>query len=168
MTASAADRRSAFAADVVERWEAMRWPLVPGAVCVVVGGLVAAATRPLGFSAGSWVAALLVLVGGVAQIGLGIGRVHVPATPPSQRRVRGEVVLWNAAIVLTISGSLLGQPILSTAASALLGFDLYLLWRATRRGQRGRARLGWVLDAVLCILAISVPVGLFLAWVRHA
>ena len=43
-------------------------------LCVVAGGLVAAVTGPLRLEHGSWAAAYLVLVGGVAQGALGIAQ----------------------------------------------------------------------------------------------
>ena len=63
---------------------AARWFVAAGSSCVVVGGLVAAATGPTGFEDGSWVAAYLVLVGGVAQIALGVGQQLVGALAVKQ------------------------------------------------------------------------------------
>ncbi len=45
--------------------------VVVGTCCVVLGGFVAAVTGPLTLADGSWLAAYLVLVGGLAQCALG-------------------------------------------------------------------------------------------------
>ncbi|MCE5292393.1 MAG: hypothetical protein LLG14_24605, partial [Nocardiaceae bacterium] len=45
--------------------------VVLGMSQVILGGLVAAVTRPLALTHGSWLAAYLVLVGGVAQYTMG-------------------------------------------------------------------------------------------------
>ena len=61
---------SPWAAQLVARWPAMRAFVVLGAVAIVAGGLIAAVTRPSGFAEGPWLAAYLVLVGGVALTSL--------------------------------------------------------------------------------------------------
>ena len=50
---------------------------------VVLGGLVAAVTEPLDLTHGSWVAAYLVLVGGVGQGAMGRARLRRPDVRPA-------------------------------------------------------------------------------------
>ena len=69
-SASSASRRSG-AGDAGDRllacWSVVGPFVLVGSVCIVAGGLVAAVSRPSGFELGSWLAAYLVLVGGVAE-----------------------------------------------------------------------------------------------------
>lgn len=60
------------AAELAERWRAASVLVSIGSACVVAGGLVAAVTGPTDFDHRSWLSVYLVLVGGVAQIALGI------------------------------------------------------------------------------------------------
>lgn len=50
--------------------------VIVGGVSIILGGLAAAATSPLGWEHGSWAAAYLVLVTGAAQLLLGVGQDH--------------------------------------------------------------------------------------------
>ena len=61
------DERAAMVDEMIARWPSVRPFLLIGSLCTIAGGLVAAVTRPTGFVLGSWTAAFLVLVGGVAQ-----------------------------------------------------------------------------------------------------
>ena len=89
---------------------AARWFVAAGSSCVVVGGLVAAATGPTGFEDGSWVAAYLVLVGGVAQIALGVGQQLVGAAPIRPGLSMAELVAWNTGVIATIGGTVASSP----------------------------------------------------------
>lgn len=62
---------------------------------IVVGGLVAAINSAAPFAHGSWLAAYLVLVGGVAQLLLGVGSLGLPAPRLSARLRRAQLGLWN-------------------------------------------------------------------------
>lgn len=140
-----------------------------GYAAIVAGGLVAAVTGPLGIERGSWLAAYLVLVGGVAQLALGwvpgeLGR------PTSGRWAWAVLVAWNLGNALVILGTLTAVPIGVDAGSLLLTVALVLAIRAVRGagaprpGQStvlrvlGRAYLG-----LLVLLAVSIPVGIVLA-----
>lgn len=59
--------------------------IATGGTLVVAGGLVAAVNSAAPFAHGSWLAAYLVLVGGVAQIALGVG---AAALAPQRRSAR--------------------------------------------------------------------------------
>ena len=59
--------------------------MVAGGAAIIAGGIVAAVTDPAGWEHGSWTAAFLVLVAGVAQIGLALGQVELAAVPATPR-----------------------------------------------------------------------------------
>jgi hypothetical protein len=136
-----------------------------GVTCTVAGGLVAAVTRPLSFELGSWTAAFLVLVGGIAQVALGVGQAWVGN--PRFSLQRAELVAWNASVVLTIVGTLRATPALTSAAGGLLVVALGLFLVGSRSDtQHGRA---WraAYRILITFVLLSVPVGLALAWARH-
>jgi hypothetical protein len=151
--------------ELAVRWPAGRPFLVAGTVSIVVGGLVAAATGPAGLRHGSWTAAFLVLVGGVAQIGLGAGRAWLAARPPGPGRVLVEAVAWNIGIAATVAGTVAGAPIVTSFAALALAAALGLLAASPARRTGSRwARPGWW--ALAGVVALSIPVGVGLAWVR--
>lgn len=138
--------------------------------CIIAGGLVAAVTGPLGWDEGSWAAAYLVLVGGIAQLALG----WVPGV--LHRCDAGEpggwipVVAWNLGNALVLVGTLLGRPLGVDAGSVLLIVALLMAlmqlrgWRVAARTQSVGVRvLGWGYLAVLILLVVSIPVGIALA-----
>lgn len=152
---------------VADRWPAGRPFVVIGSTSVVIGGLVAAVARPAGFELGSWLAAFLVLVGGVAQIALGVGQGWMAAEAPSRRTVVAEAALWNLALVATIAGTLAAVPALTTIGGILLVAALIGFFRAVD-GRGAVARWPWLLyRAVIVVVVISTPIGLALAWIRH-
>ncbi|WP_210418236.1 hypothetical protein [Ruania zhangjianzhongii] len=144
-----------------------------GYSCIVAGGLVAAVTGPLGLERGSWVAAYLVLVGGVAQLALGwvpgeLGR----AVPVRSAWV--QVAAWNVGNALVIVGTLTGVLIGVDAGSVLLVLALLLailgtvgpLGAPAPRPGRWRRLLGRAYLGLLVLLAVSIPVGIVLAHLR--
>jgi len=143
---------------------------VAGAVCIVAGGLVAAVTGPLDLDHGSWVAAYLVLVGGVMQYVMGWSR--DPSAPPSGRGWTA-VIGWNVGNALVISGVLSDRTWLVDAGSVLLVLVLLIAVRDAvgQHGDRSAAlagtsvRTGYVALAVF--VAASIPVGIVLAHLRH-
>ncbi|HEX6630072.1 MAG TPA: hypothetical protein VF048_03235 [Gemmatimonadaceae bacterium] len=145
-----------------------------GSTCIVAGGLVAAVTAPLELAHGSWMAAYLVLALGVAQVALGAGQSLLARHPPSPAVVALEVAGWNLGGATVVAGTLTGTPVLTTVAGTVLLATLLLFIRAAARGS-GEARepgpgaraARWLYLAVLVILAVSVPVGMLLAWRRH-
>jgi hypothetical protein len=150
----------------------------------VLGGLAAAATGPLQLAQGSWLAAYLVLVGGVAQYVLG----RVPAWFGDRiagGSIASQVVAWNAGNAAVIAGTIGGVPYLADAGGLALLFVLVnrivgvlrhhpaAAGTADRRGiLTGRlprrlviaARVIYI--ALLFLLAVSIPIGLVLAHVR--
>lgn len=79
--------------------------VVLGAACVVAGGLVAAAVAMAPSQLGSWAAAYLVLVGGVAQVALGAGQALLASRPPGRRAVAAGVAGWNAGNGAVLAGT---------------------------------------------------------------
>jgi hypothetical protein len=152
---------------VVTRWPVVRPFLVVGSSSIVAGGIMAAVTRPTGAVAGSWVAAYLVLVAGVAQIALGVGQARLARDVPSRAEVTIELVAWNAAVVATIVGTLVGAPLVTTFGGIALVVALFR-FLAGVRSAHAPSNLSLVLyRCVLTIVLVSTPVGLALAWIRH-
>ena len=102
---------SSVANPLISHWRAARPFVGIGAVLITAGGLVAAITHPTDFELGSWLAAYLVLVGGVAQIALGLGQSWLAEQTPRPATVRAEVASWNVAVAATIVGSLASAPL---------------------------------------------------------
>lgn len=149
----------------------LRFVTVPFAVagtgCVVAGGLVAAATAATPSAHASWAAAYLVLVAGVAQVGLGLGQAALASRAPSGRRVALEAGAWNVGNAAVLAGVLLGVGPLVDLGGALLVIALALLVHAVRDGRRRDTRAGqWTLYGfrlLVLILLVSIPIGLVLA-----
>ncbi len=151
--------------ELLARWPAARPFLLVGITAIVAGGLVAAASRPMNFGAGPWVAAYLVLVVGVAQIALGAGQAWLTSEAPSARWKRAELITWNLGAATTIVGTLVGGPILTSVGGIATLWALILFLRGVRPAGPD---LWWVLYRGLAgFLAVSVLVGLALAWTRH-
>jgi hypothetical protein len=141
-----------------------------GAASVVVGGLVAAVTATAPSEHGAWLAAYLVLVGGVAQIALAVGQALLATGSPSPRTLAVEITAWNLGNVAVVVGTLTGHPTLVGLGGALLVLALALLGTGVRRaGHRGDRLRWWALLAfrlLLLTLLVSIPVGLWLAVVH--
>lgn len=138
-----------------------------GLGCIVAGGLVAAVTGPTGFSAGSWVAAYLVLVAGVAQAGLGAGQSLLAVRAPRPPMVTTELVAWNAGSTAVVAGTLIGSPLAVGVGGIALALALILFLYGVRRSRRGRRWQLVLYRALAALLALSIPVGLFLSVLRH-
>lgn len=152
---------------VVARWSVVRPFLVVGSASIVAGGITAAVTRPTGFALGSWMAAYLVLVAGVAQIVLGVGQARLAGEAPSRAEVRIELVAWNGAVLATIVGTLIAAPLVTTLGGVALVVALLRFLAGVRNGG-GSSNPPLVLyRLVLTIVLVSTPVGLVLAWIRH-
>lgn len=137
-----------------------------GIGCIVLGGLIAAVTGPLKFERGSWLAAYLVLVSGVAQCAISSQRRVLGAAPlrPATRWVLFSC--WNVGNALVIAGALAAVPVITDAGGVLLVAGVALAGAGTRHAQR---RLPAVLLRIFyLVLAVSIPVGLFLTHLRAA
>lgn len=143
--------------------------LVVGGICIVGGGLVAAATAPVPSEKASWAAAYLVLVGGVAQIGFGLGLAAFGRRVPP-RTVLAEAACWNAGNALVIAGTLTGITALADVGGVLLLAALLLLVPSLRTPAAAvAARIRWLLHVyrgIVLLLLVSIPTGLVLAALR--
>jgi hypothetical protein len=130
---------------------------------IVAGGLVAAVNSAAPFTHGSWLAAYLVLVGGVSQLALWGGRLYLPAPDRSVRLGRAQLALWNAGTAAVAAGVLADLAALVLAGSALVLAALGCFALGGGRGRPG-ARWGLVLYRLaIGALAISVLIGAVLA-----
>ncbi len=139
-----------------------------GCCCVVLGGLVAAASGPLGWVRGSWAAAYLVLVGGVAQYGMGQARVWHHQRSQSYGWGWAQVGAWNLGNAAVVGGTLAGATLIVGLGSALLFFALAIAWQAARGGPGsvgGRMTALWsrAYQGLLLVLAVSIPIGMVLS-----
>lgn len=135
-------------------------------LCIVAGGLVAAVTGPLHLEHGSWAAAYLVLVGGVAQGALGISQYFLAPKGFIGWKVVAELVAWNAASALVIGGTLVANPWVVDAGGALLVAALALMLETVRGPGTKPGWALWVYRTLVAVVAVSIPIGLVLAHLR--
>ncbi len=135
-----------------------------GVCFVVLGGLVAAATRPLGVELGSWLAAYLVLVCGVGLAVMGRAQQRFAPTPVPDRTAWGQFALWNAGNACVVVGTLATVPAVVDVGGVLLLPPLLFALRSVARS-RG-SLLVWLYRAGLVVLLVSIPVGLVLGHLR--
>src|SRR6478672_9652705 len=127
-------------------------------LCVVAGGLVAAVTGPLRLEHGSWAAAYLVLVGGVAQGALGIAHYFLAPQRFVRWRAVAELVAWNGASAAVIGGTLIGNPWVVDAGGALLVVSLALMFRTVQGRGPTSGWFLWGYRALLVVIAVSIPI----------
>lgn len=148
------------------------WPwLVFGVAAVVAGGLVAAVVAHDPSEKTVWVSAYLVLVAGVGQIGLALGRTLLAARPPAPGAVARDFVVFALGNAGVVVGTLTDVVWLVDAGGALLVVALALMvWSV--RGASGAAPyrtsgwlvgLLWTYRVLVVVLLVSIPVGLVLA-----
>jgi len=147
-------------------WRDVRLFAILGVICVVGGGLVAAATAPLQSERASWAAAYLVLVAGVAQIALGVGQALFAESPPARRIAAAQVAGWNVGNAAVIVGTLVQVPVIADIGAVLLLATLIRSLQAVRGRSGGRT--GRLYRGLLVVLVVSIPIGLVLARLRPA
>lgn len=150
----------------VDRARDVVWFCAIALVCIVIGGLVAAVTSPLGLKHGSWAAAYLVLVGGVAQGGLGIGQHVLTQRRPALRVVGIELATWNAGGLAVIGGTVVSNPWIVDLGGLLLAAALLCMIWLTRGSTAGPRWLAWGYRILLAVIIISIPIGLTMAHLR--
>ncbi|MEV8224040.1 hypothetical protein AB0P16_16540 [Dietzia maris] len=148
-------------------WRAMREFVLVGIAAIIVGGLVAALTGPTGFADGSWAAAYLVLVAGVAQAGLGGGQALLAGATLSRRVRVVELLVYNLANSAVLVGTLAGSVVTVATGGVLLLISL-MLFLVTVRHLRGRTWHLVLYRIIIATLVVSVPVGVVLSVVRHS
>lgn len=128
-------------------------------VLIVIGGAVAAVDSAAPFDHGPWLAAYLVLVGGVSQILLAVGRTGLPAPRPAHAVHRAQLALWNLGSLVVPTGVLADVAAIVTVGSVALLAGLVLFARGlTPRGRDSRG-LATLYLAFILGLAASVIVG---------
>ena len=141
--------------------------LLAGACAVVGGGFIAAVSRPTGWEHGPWVAAFLVLVAGVGQVGLGAGQSVTAANAALPRRtVVTESILWNVGSSTVLLGTLTAAPSAVSAGGILLVAALVLFALAPRGADAPASWPQRAYYALVITLLVSTPVGLALSWLR--
>jgi hypothetical protein len=132
-------------------------------VLIVAGGLVAAVNSATPFEHGSWLAAYLVLVGGVAQLALGAAPLVLPAPMHSSWLRRAQLMLWNAGIAIVAVGVFTDALAVVLAGSVLV---LAALAAFAYRGGPARPHAAarvMLYRLVILVLAVSVAIGGVLA-----
>ncbi|MGH3732406.1 MAG: hypothetical protein ACRDVC_03395 [Acidimicrobiales bacterium] len=131
--------------------------VVVGGALIVVGGFVAAAGGEAPSKHLSWAAAYLVLVCGVAQLGLGGGRALMTPRQFDTKLITWQFITFNLGNAGVLIGTLVGLPVLLYVGSAFFLLALALFARDARgTHQHGWAFLYW---AFILVLAVSVPAG---------
>lgn len=163
--------RTDIASALTTRIPAARPFAVIGGLAIVAGGLVAAVTSAAPSEHGAWAAAYLVLVVGVAQVGLGVGQALLAPTPPTRRLVLVECLMWNGGSAAVLTGTVLDRVRLVDAGGVVLALALAALWWGVRGpGHRKGSASGWAAGwawwayrGVIVVVLVSIPVGLALA-----
>lgn len=131
---------------------------------IVLGGLVAAVAGPLHFDRGSWLAAYLVLVCGVAQCAISNQRRILSAAPLRPAQQWALLGCWNIGNALVVAGALVSIPVITDAGGFALVAGLVLAGAGTRHAKRPIAVV--LLRAFYLVLVASIPVGLVLSHLR--
>lgn len=132
-----------------------------GGVCIVVGGLIAAATAVVPSAQSAWAAAYLVLIGGVAQLLLGGGQLALTGRPQAPRLIAVELALWNVGDAVVIAGALVGSRLLVAAGGVLLVAALAAFLRGVASGA-GHTGWLWAYRALTAFLLVSTAAGTIL------
>jgi hypothetical protein len=130
-----------------------------GCGMILAGGIVAAVNGAAPFGHGSWLAAYLVLVGGISQIVLSSGALVLRGPAPADRTAVVRLVLWNAGSLAVPAGVLTGAAGPVTAGSAALLSSLVLFGLEARGAPRRVRRVAFAYLVVAGSLAASVVVG---------
>lgn len=130
---------------------------------IVAGGLVAAVNSATPFAHGSWLAAYLVLVGGVAQLALAGGPLLFPEPASSQALARAQLGLWNAGTAIVAVGVLTDANAVVTLGSVVVLAALACFARGAGPARGPGAGRVIAYRLVIALLAVSVVVGIALA-----
>ena len=152
-----------------ENWIPARSFVAIGIACIIAGGLVAAATAPSPSENGSWAAAYLVLIGGVAQVAFGICQATLAPRRPSAGLLAAEFAGWNLGNAAVIVGTLVDVQALVIVGGILLVATLALLAWAVRGATVVPGWHTWILwtyRVLVVVILVSVPVGLVIGQVK--
>lgn len=135
-----------------------------GAAWIVAGGLVSAAAAPAPSYHSSWAVAFVVLVAGVAQVGLGLGQAVLTDHGVGPAALGTELVSWNLGCAAVLVGALRDVvPVLYLGCVLLVVTLAVALWTTRGSAQRG---LLLAFRLVVVVLLISIPVGVVLQAAR--
>jgi len=138
-----------------------------GGISIIAGGLVAAVTAISPTRHATWAAAYLVLVVGVAQLGIGVGQALLAPKTPSSRLITAELLTWDIGNAGVIAGTLLNRVGLVDLGGVLLAVSLVLFLLGVR-GHAGQNR--WLLYGyrlLIAIVLVSIPIGLTISRSAH-
>ena len=85
--------------------------------------------------------------------------------------------MWNVGSALVVGGTLAGEPAVVSFGSVVLFGALAIAIHATTVGSRSAQLantssvligLNWAYRLLLLVLAVSIPVGIVLSFVRHS
>ncbi len=102
----------------------------------------------------------------LAQITLDGSQIALVDTPPSAVVVWAEAALWNGGVAMTVIGTYREQPLITTLA-AVPTIAAIVLFVAAGSGRHRHRRLQVVHRTFAMMIAVSVPIGVRLAWSRH-
>lgn len=133
------------------------------ALAVAAAGAVSAVSAFAPTYLVSWSAAFLALVLGLAQALIGTARVLLPPRPPDAATTLSEALAFDAAGLAVLAGTALDSPVVTTAGAALM-LSVLAVWAYAERRSAQRGPWRWALRGMVSVLAVSVPVGVVLAW----
>ncbi|MQA73742.1 MAG: hypothetical protein GEU88_05255 [Solirubrobacterales bacterium] len=141
----------------------LAWFLACAGTLITAGGIVAAVNSAVPFERGSWLAAYLVLVGGVSQVILGAGGLALHACEPRERLIARQLALWNLGSLAVPLGVLTDAAAVVSAGSAALlaALALFAAGARTTKGRETAPLVGYY--AAILALGASVVVGSALA-----
>lgn len=121
------------------------------------------------FDHGVWLIAYLLLVGSLAPYLLAAGEAALFGSRPVGRAVDAQPALWAVGTIAVPAGVLADSRVLVVLGSAALLAALASMASAglasrPRRSVSGRGRLEVAYGALVVFMAVSVAVGLTLAW----
>lgn len=161
-------RQKALGSRLLSRLSHRIRPLVvlaaTGMASIVAGGLVTAASAAHPTEHASWAAGYLVLVGGVATLGIAAGLHGIRGAGDAPLHAT-LLAVWQAANILVLCGVLLDSSAAVLGGGILLFAVLVAAAVLSRAGRRSRPFTA-AFFVLLAVLAGSVPVGIFLALFR--
>jgi len=169
-------RNEQMATDTVHSASTPEWRsglpfAVVGSACIVAGGLISAIAAPSASENSSWAVAYLVLIGGVAQVVVGVSQSRLAPRRLSPAFLLAEFLTWNLGNVAVIAGQLLGYQFVVDAGGVVLGSSLVLLLA----GVRGvLPRVAWerrslyAYRLILLMVLVSIPIGLVVGHLKSA
>ncbi len=163
--------RRGDAADLGGRWlvPAAPW-LVLGTVTAAAGGLLAAVVAHDPTQKPVWASAYLVLVAGLGQVALALGRTLLAPRPAGPGVVARDFVVFalgNAAVVIGTLSDVLRLVdiggILLVVALGLMVWGVRPQSGAPTQRQPWMVGLLWLYRVLVIVLLVSIPIGLLLA-----